>query len=142
MKKLAKGFTLIELMIVVAIIGILAAVAVPQYQNYVIRSKLSEAFLFVESLKADFTEFYSVNGSTPSNMASIGAVTSPPPGSVMSTLTLISANNLIRATLTGGIGGQVTAGQFIGLIATPGSFGITWACSSDVADQYLPSSCR
>ena len=65
MKTMQKGFTLIELMIVVAIIGILAAVAIPAYQDYIGRSQVSEAFTLIDGMKTDLAEFYAQNGRCP-----------------------------------------------------------------------------
>ncbi len=65
MKSLQKGFTLIELMIVVAIIGILAAVALPAYQDYTIRAKMSEVLLAASACRTSITEIYQSGGSAP-----------------------------------------------------------------------------
>ncbi len=67
-----KGFTLIELMIVVAIIGILAAVAIPQYQNYVARAQVAEAYSLASGVKTAVAEYFSVNGSFPTNNKAAG----------------------------------------------------------------------
>ena len=66
MKRIHSGFTLIELMIVVAIIGILAAVAIPQYQNYVARAQVAEALVLMTPIKLAVAEHYSTSGQTPS----------------------------------------------------------------------------
>ncbi|HFB6475566.1 TPA: pilin, partial [Neisseria gonorrhoeae] len=76
MNTLQKGFTLIELMIVIAIVGILAAVALPAYQDYTARAQVSEAILLAEGQKSAVTEYYLNNGEWPENNASAG-VASP-----------------------------------------------------------------
>ncbi|ENY4734893.1 pilin [Neisseria gonorrhoeae] len=77
MNTLQKGFTLIELMIVIAIVGILAAVALPAYQDYTARAQVSEAILLAEGQKSAVTEYYLNNGEWPKDNASAG-VASPP----------------------------------------------------------------
>ncbi|HEZ7621278.1 TPA: pilin [Neisseria meningitidis] len=80
MNTLQKGFTLIELMIVIAIVGILAAVALPAYQDYTARAQVSEAILLAEGQKSAVTEYYLNHGEWPANNSSAG-VASPPPTS-------------------------------------------------------------
>ncbi|EPI7412579.1 pilin, partial [Neisseria gonorrhoeae] len=72
MNTLQKGFTLIELMIVIAIVGILAAVALPAYQDYTARAQVSEAILLAEGQKSAVTEYYLNNGEWPENNTSAG----------------------------------------------------------------------
>ncbi|ENV9296478.1 pilin, partial [Neisseria gonorrhoeae] len=72
MNTLQKGFTLIELMIVIAIVGILAAVALPAYQDYTARAQVSEAILLAEGQKSAVTEYYPNHGEWPKNNASAG----------------------------------------------------------------------
>ncbi|HGH6626595.1 TPA: pilin, partial [Neisseria meningitidis] len=72
MNTLQKGFTLIELMIVIAIVGILAAVALPAYQDYTARAQVSEAILLAEGQKSAVTEYYLNHGEWPSNNTSAG----------------------------------------------------------------------
>ncbi|EMU1365279.1 pilin, partial [Neisseria gonorrhoeae] len=77
MNTLQKGFTLIELMIVIAIVGILAAVALPAYQDYTARAQVSEAILLAEGQKSAVTEYYLNNGEWPANNASAGVASTP-----------------------------------------------------------------
>ncbi|HEZ4557980.1 TPA: pilin [Neisseria meningitidis] len=76
MNTLQKGFTLIELMIVIAIVGILAAVALPAYQDYTARAQVSEAILLAEGQKSAVTEYYLNHGEWPGNNSSAGVATS------------------------------------------------------------------
>ncbi|EMU1299621.1 pilin, partial [Neisseria gonorrhoeae] len=76
MNTLQKGFTLIELMIVIAIVGILAAVALPAYQDYTARAQVSEAILLAEGQKSAVTEYYLNHGTWPENNASAGVASS------------------------------------------------------------------
>ena len=66
------GFTIIELLIAVAVLGILAAIAVPAYQNYVIRAKISEAILFADNVKTSVAEYYQSMGTMPNNNSQLG----------------------------------------------------------------------
>ncbi|HFA5281516.1 TPA: pilin, partial [Neisseria gonorrhoeae] len=77
MNTLQKGFTLIELMIVIAIVGILAAVALPAYQDYTARAQVSEAILLAEGQKSAVTEYYLNHGKWPENNDSAGVASSP-----------------------------------------------------------------
>ncbi|HEZ3861010.1 TPA: pilin, partial [Neisseria meningitidis] len=76
MNTLQKGFTLIELMIVIAIVGILAAVALPAYQDYTARAQVSEAILLAEGQKSAVTEYYLNHGEWPGNNTSAGVASS------------------------------------------------------------------
>ncbi|EMU2936750.1 pilin, partial [Neisseria gonorrhoeae] len=77
MNTLQKGFTLIELMIVIAIVGILAAVALPAYQDYTARAQVSEAILLAEGQKSAVTEYYLNHGIWPKDNASAGVASTP-----------------------------------------------------------------
>jgi type IV pilus assembly protein PilA len=140
------GFTLIELMIVVAIIGILAAIAVPVFQDYVVRSKVTEGLNLTGSAKAAVGDYYNNKGSFPTsnNSASIPLSTS------------ITGNNVASVTINaagtgpGVISIKYTAESKINgktLILSPKSSAgsIRWSCSSSTAtmdSKYRPSSCR
>jgi type IV pilus assembly protein PilA len=89
LKTVQKGFTLIELMIVVAIIGILAAIAIPAYQDYTIRSQVTEGLNLAASVKASVAEFYAQNGTWPDALENIGMDTdNPPSGKYVNAITL------------------------------------------------------
>ncbi|HEZ6645344.1 TPA: pilin [Neisseria meningitidis] len=77
MNTLQKGFTLIELMIVIAIVGILAAVALPAYQDYTARAQVSEAILLAEGQKSAVTEYYLNHGEWPANNSDAGVASTP-----------------------------------------------------------------
>lgn len=84
MKAVNKGFTLIELMIVVAVIGVLAAIAIPQYQNYVAKSELAAAYATVSALKVNYEDYIANNPTGPANASAIGG---PSLGADVGTLT-------------------------------------------------------
>jgi len=159
MKYVQKGFTLIELMIVVAIIGILAAVALPAYQDYTVRAKLSEVILAMSACRTTITEVYQTGGTAPAvDMWGCGEMGSPSPILTKYVAGLnTDANGVIKATIQG-INTDVN-GLFVTLIplasaGTPattavggnmgsGLFG--WLCGSTgttLDKKYLPGSCR
>ena len=144
MNKFQKGFTLIELMIVVAIIGILAAIAIPAYQDYTIRSQVSEGMVLGSGMKTAISEFYQQNGRFPTHNQSAGLASSVSiSGQYVSKVG--SATGLITATYGNKANAKVTNMTLsISPITHTGS--IEWTCkagaTSPVDPKYLPSSCR
>jgi type IV pilus assembly protein PilA len=138
MQKAQQGFTLIELMIVVAIIGILAAIALPAYQDYVTRSKLSEVIVMSEPAKLAVSE-------TASSLGSLASVTATNHGYVFPGATKFVSGVSIAAT-TGVVTVTSTVPNATGaLTLTPTDVGtgqLTWACTGAMNAKYLPASCR
>lgn len=141
-KTLQQGFTLIELMIVIAIIGILAAVALPAYQDYTVRAKISEAIGFAAAAKTAVSEHQISKGSWPATngpagLAPSASITSPVVGSVG------VADNVITVTLaTTTTLGDASAKTFV-LEGTASGSGVSWVCKpGTIAAKFLPSSCR
>ena len=139
-----KGFTLIELMIVVAIIGILAAVAIPQYQNYVARSQAAEGFSLAGGLKTAVAEYQNSNGVFPTGT------------DVHTELGIESAGNIIGKYVTGVTvsddgSGTITAtfgidsyhnGKFLRLTPNATDGAISFNCTTDIEKSYRPSDCE
>lgn len=149
MKK-QQGFTLIELMIVVAIIGILAAVALPAYQDYTIRAKVTEALGVAAAAKTAVSEHVISRNSWPTGNGTAGldaAITSPMVASltVSGTATAGTITVVLSSSATAGLG-AAAGRQFILTGSTAGVSGVAWDCAPGTTDpietKYLPSSCR
>jgi len=138
MKRVQQGFTLIELMIVVAIIGILAAVAIPAYQDYTIRAKVSEAVGLAAAAKTSVSEYRLSQNAYPSTNSEAGMATSISSQYVSSLV--VGANGIISVSLSSG---AVGAGGSLVFTPTFQNSTVQWSCTgSSVESKYLPANCR
>ncbi|HEZ4657594.1 TPA: pilin [Neisseria meningitidis] len=163
MNTLQKGFTLIELMIVIAIVGILAAVALPAYQDYTARAQVSEAILLAEGQKSAVTEYYLNHGEWPSDNSAAGVASSSTiKGKYVKEVTV--ANGVVTATMASSNVNNEIKGKKLSLWAKRQDGSVKWFCGqpvtrdkADKADdgvtaatdangkidtKHLPSTCR
>ena len=144
MKKNMQGFTLIELMIVIAILGILMAIAIPAYQDYAVRAKVSEGINLAGASKLAVAETYSSRGTLPASNVSAGV-----PGAVS-----INGKYVPSATV-GPTAGQIgfiysnaepkVSGAQLLLSATTQAGSVRWRCKTGapaISPRYLPAECR
>ena len=146
MNKIQKGFTLIELMIVVAIIGILAAIAIPAYQDYTIRSKVTECINAAGVCKTSIAEYYQTKGEFPTTIvqagcSDVGTANCDPPS--------IPAAGSIAVKAKGGLAAQLAGADVLGykaVVAGAGQPITAWDCNAaagtTILPKYLPASCR
>ena len=142
MKKLQKGFTLIELMIVVAIIGILAAIAIPAYQDYTIRAQVSEGLNLTGACKAAVTEYYQDQGVFPADNAEAG----------LEAAANITGKYTVSVTVNAGAceaqyGNEANNninGAVLTMAPNDNDGSVSWDCSGDatLVDKWLPAACR
>ncbi len=154
MNKIQQGFTLIELMIVVAIIGILAAVAIPSYQDYTARAQVTEAVGLSSGFKTGFAEYYADNGRWPSFLTTVGATTN---GKYVSFMTIavnagaVGNNTVVISATFKSAGLNPNLADSVYALGTT-SGGNRWSCgeavgasqaaTSDVDSKYLPGACK
>src|SRR5262249_20166364 len=141
--QLEKGFTLIELMIVVAIIGILAAVAIPAYQDYIARSQMSEAVTLMGGAKTPLSEYIADQGSLPTALSDVVGTTR---GKYVASLALDGNATSVYLTAAMDTTGVNSAIQTKTARISSGDNGKSWVCSPGSANgasaKFLPAACR
>jgi type IV pilus assembly protein PilA len=154
-QKKQQGFTLIELMIVIAIVGILAAIALPAYQDYTVRAKVTEAMVNLAESKTTIAEFYSANNRMPLN-STVAGINTNPDTDIVASITYTSAGGLpiMTASVKGLVipGDGTAAGRHTFQLSGTTASGnrIIWVCKPGVSvnsstvmvSKYLPANCR
>jgi type IV pilus assembly protein PilA len=151
MKSMQKGFTLIELMIVVAIIAILAAIAIPAYQDYLIRSQVSEGAVLADGAQTAVAEFYSNKGIFPTGNGGAGvAAAASIQGKYVSQVTVANGTGIVQSKFSNvapQVGNLALNNLILGFSPVTSAGSLAWHCAAGnsgttVLPKYLPSSCR
>lgn len=138
MNKLQQGFTLIELMIVVAIIGILAAVAIPSYQDYTARAQVTEAVSLTAAFKTGLAEYYADSGTYPTNLTAIGTTTS---GKYVASMVVSSSGGAVTVLATMATG--VNPGIKGSTLELSSADSLQWTCSGgNIVAKYRSTTCK
>lgn len=145
MKNVQQGFTLIELMIVIAIVGILAAVALPAYQDYTVRAKMSEALAIAAEAKTSISEYYISTGNLPANASQAG-IRSNINTAIVASVQYANTGNFIVQVQDGivpGTTGVVSAFEMS--LASTANGAVQYTCKTVTGGaeaKYLPANCR
>lgn len=162
MKQVQKGFTLIELMIVVAIIGILAAVALPAYQDYTVRAKISEGMVLADALKTSITEAYqtqgprsmvcgtttntdcdAINATAPQATKNVTSIQSDADGVITITYTAAAGNGTLIFTPSDPTTVTAAAPTAVALSTTTAGTPMAYTCrTGTLATKYVPAACK